>query len=357
MKKILVILLTMLSGMAAWSQDTTGSFIRDGYYYNRLPDLKKDYYSEWVVNTGHKNGIQAKMMRVEGKALTVYGVAATMMTTLDLFWMQLPPDSVIAAEGIDVEEWMQAGVFGLCRDTSTANLYEYLGLYLPNADSIIAQRQVMVHRRNDTPAYYYETDIRDSWGRAEVYPMYEKYFDSGIVVTDTFYMGVTQLSMEQTLGAQSGMAFGLRAIQGLACGWFCENHIYRFNPELQYPGYVEWMTDCTHSYYMIFPILTPDPNNPEDPDNPGDTTAAINGSDMVARYVTVQPNPAVEEARVLSSFGLERIEAYDDRGRQVAEFAAKGYEATLDIKAWPRGTYLLRITTPMGTVTKKLLVQ
>ena len=89
----------------------------------------------------------------------------------------------------------------------------------------------------------------------------------------------------------------------------------------------------------------------------GDTTVFINGSDMVARYVTVQPNPAVEEARVLSSFGLERIEAYDDRGRQVAEFAAKGYEATLDIKAWPRGTYLLRITTPMGTVTKKLLVQ
>ena len=88
-----------------------------------------------------------------------------------------------------------------------------------------------------------------------------------------------------------------------------------------------------------------------------DTTAFINGNDMVGRYVTVQPNPAVEEARVLSSFGLERIEAYDDRGRLVAEVAAKGYEATLDVKAWTSGTYLLRITTPMGTVTKKLLVQ
>jgi len=29
----------------------------------------------------------------------------------------------------------------------------------------------------------------------------------------------------------------------------------------------------------------------------------------------------------------------------------------LDVSSWPSGTYLLRITTPTGTTTKKLLIQ
>ena len=69
------------------------------------------------------------------------------------------------------------------------------------------------------------------------------------------------------------------------------------------------------------------------------------------------PNPAVDEARVLSSLGLRGIEAYNAGGQKVYEGKAKGLEATLDVKGWPRGTYLLRITTSMGTVTKKLLVE
>ena len=73
--------------------------------------------------------------------------------------------------------------------------------------------------------------------------------------------------------------------------------------------------------------------------------------------MSVQPNPAVDEARVLSSFGLRGIEAYNAGGQKVYEGKAKGLEATLDVKGWPRGTYLLRITTPLGTVTKKLLEQ
>ena len=105
-------------------------------------------------------------------------------------------------------------------------------------------------------------------------------------------------------------------------------------------------------YYLIFPILTPDPNAPE----PGDTTA-VEAADMVSRYVTVQPNPAMEEARVLSSFGLERIEAYNSEGQRVLDRATEGVEATIDVKAWPAGTYLLRVTTPLGTTTKKLLVR
>ena len=108
---------------------------------------------------------------------------------------------------------------------------------------------------------------------------------------------------------------------------------------------------------MMFPILTPDPNAPQEPgEQPGDTTG-ISQADMVSRYVTVQPNPATEEAQVLSSFGIERVDAYTGDGRCILSQEANGLQATLDVRGWASGTYLLRVATPMGTATKKLLVR
>ena len=79
--------------------------------------------------------------------------------------------------------------------------------------------------------------------------------------------------------------------------------------------------------------------------------------DFVYRYTTLQPNPATQRVTVTSSFGISRIEAYDTRGRRIFETHASGLKADLDISSWPRGTYLLRISTPAGSTTKKLLVQ
>ena len=99
--------------------------------------------------------------------------------------------------------------------------------------------------------------------------------------------------------------------------------------------------------------------------NPGDTVIVIHGSnplsisqpDLVYRYTALQPNPATQRVTVTSSFGISRIEAYDTRGRRIFETHASGLKADLDISSWPRGTYLLRILTPAGPTTKKLLVQ
>lgn len=89
----------------------------------------------------------------------------------------------------------------------------------------------------------------------------------------------------------------------------------------------------------------------------GTSGIGIQTNDLLYRYTSVQPNPATDKVRVTSSFGLTRIEAYDLRGRLLFETPASGLKADLDVSSWPRGTYLLRITTPLGTVTKKLLVQ
>ena len=135
---------------------------------------------------------------------------------------------------------------------------------------------------------------------------------------------------------------------------------------------------CTFSSsYFIFPIIAPPdtttpPNdtviNPNDTTvnpgdtiiNPNDTTGVgLRQNDLIYRYTTLQPNPATDRVRVLSSFGITAIEAYDLRGRKVYEVRTPNseFKVTLDVSSWPRGTYLLRILTPAGTTTKKLLIQ
>ena len=60
---------------------------------------------------------------------------------------------------------------------------------------------------------------------------------------------------------------------------------------------------------------------------------------------------------MVSSFGLSAVELYNAAGAKVAEQPATGYSATLDVGTLPPGPYLVRITTPAGKVTKKLVVQ
>lgn len=88
-----------------------------------------------------------------------------------------------------------------------------------------------------------------------------------------------------------------------------------------------------------------------------DSTARIIAPDLVYRYTAVQPNPATEKVRVTSSFGLGRIEAYDESGRRVFGTTASGMVATIDVASWKKGVYLLRIATGAGPTTKRLIVK
>lgn len=78
---------------------------------------------------------------------------------------------------------------------------------------------------------------------------------------------------------------------------------------------------------------------------------------LVERYVHLMPNPASERVTVTSSFGLRQVELYDAAGTRVLNQRLTGYSASLDISALPSGTYLARIVTPSGAITKKLIVQ
>ena len=118
-----------------------------------------------------------------------------------------------------------------------------------------------------------------------------------------------------------------------------------------------WSSGPWGEHPLIFPILTP----PDTTTPPSDTTGVgLHGADLIYRYTTLQPNPASDRVSVLSSFGITAIEAYDPRGRLVYTNTFKHshiHTFSLDVSSWPRGTYLLRILTPAGPTTKKLLIQ
>ncbi len=344
MKKTAIFMLAMLPAMMGWAQDTVDNLLLDGYFYNNLPSLNKDNIPGGSFICGDNCGILTKEMYTPYKEpITIYGVAAAMSTPLDRFYIPDEPD-------VNPAEWWWI-FFDYYGDTSTADLYEYLGVYLRSGDSLVPHRELMVHRRYDTPAYYINFGLY-RYNPNFCYPMYEKYFDSPITVLDTFYMGTTERT-SNTWDHPLNMGFELMSLHGQECRQLHEYHVWKYC----YPEYTYWNWPLRQGsddmYLLIFPILTPNP----DTTGTGGDTLAVTQADMVGRYVSVQPNPAVDEARVLSSFGLERIEAYNAEGRLVFKQEAAGLEATLDVKGWPRGTYLLRIQTPMGVVTKKLLVQ
>ena len=127
-----------------------------------------------------------------------------------------------------------------------------------------------------------------------------------------------------------------------------------FHPDSTYRLYLrklcDFRQDSVWSDWSAPLIVTPhDPND----------TVSVQQADPVYRYTAVAPNPATGKVKVTSSFGISSLEAYDAQGRKVHEFQIPNSEFSinLDVSSWPRGTYLLRIQTPAGPTTKKLLVQ
>ena len=90
-----------------------------------------------------------------------------------------------------------------------------------------------------------------------------------------------------------------------------------------------------------------------------DILLSIGEVSLLQRLTGVMPNPAAETAKVVSSFGVKRVEAYNMAGEKVHDqWVPDGsLSATLDIRRWPTGAYILRIHTPRGVTAKKLTVR
>ena len=93
---------------------------------------------------------------------------------------------------------------------------------------------------------------------------------------------------------------------------------------------------------------------------------AVNGTDSntvsirnanLDNAIMLQPNPADRQVTVSAPLPLKRVEVYDMAGRLVEAHQPNGTTLQIDLKAYPTGTYLVKVTTNNGTTTKKLVVR
>ena len=73
--------------------------------------------------------------------------------------------------------------------------------------------------------------------------------------------------------------------------------------------------------------------------------------------ITLRPNPADRQVTVSATMPIKHVEVYDLAGRLVEALQPNGTTLQLDLKSYPTGTYLVKVTTANGTTTKKLVVK
>ena len=344
----------------------------DGYYINGdVPKLDELQYTHIgnMSAPGCPGGETAKRF-LSPDTLTVYGIAA----------------------GV---KQIAVGAF---LDTSTLNSIEYLRLYLPSADTLQYIRQAPVHLKHNV-SYYLDCDTVNPPQSRMVVEMHEQYFSTPVTVADSFYVGVTQYLLTSVSDVGYGALYPcppLRVAAIMSVSLYnIEDCIIRFSHATDPSVWAR--VQSTNDFSLIFPILTPPPSMGRDTTHfGGDTTAmgdtvivtdttividtVIIGNDTIITYDTVvtydtilaipdagllgrltgvMPNPAAETAKVVSSFGVKRVEAYNMAGEKVHDQRVPdgSLSATLDVRRWPAGAYILRIHTPRGVTAKKLTVR
>ena len=363
MKKTLLALAALLAlGIGAMAQDTIpmNGLTREGYLYN-------DYYSMFKNPTLGQladvaDGGEWGKRFYSSDTLAIYGIA------------------VGIRDGREYYESQGSNPALYIYDTSYDHAYEYLRLYEPYPDSLHCTHQLKLHLHRHPVAYYaYYSDTMPTNPRYFV-AMYERYFNAPVNVYDTFYVGQTFFngvkhgSIEDTyiplMIRNLKFSAGLNGDHERWCG-----------PLRNWHHANQW-----GKYHLIFPILLPPDTNyvwdttvvAGDTTFVGDTVIVcdtlIVGGDTIIHYDTilalpehgllgrltgVMPNPAAETAKVVSSFGLTEVEVFNLAGERIHTLRLPDapLTATLDVRRWPSGTYLLRIHTPQGTAVKKLVVR
>ncbi len=305
-------------------------------------------------------------------SLPIYGIAAALITS---------------PEYLDSIGLLLFGYYDDVQDTSYTNVIEELRIYRQSESGIEQITDGLPVHIKTTPVSYYMNPNFQPASEWKPFPVYERYFPEPVSVINTFFVGKTchcawgtathyyatwpiklmaiETSDPNDAAPQYHLYIGENTIS------YTKNHWYRF------PGW--------QHHFLIFPILTP---NPDTNVNPGDTivlgndtiamgdtlivcdTTIIGGdtivnydtilsiiqTDLLQRFTGVIPNPAAEMARVVSSFGMSMVKVYNASGALVHTQRADGLYVDLDVSRWPAGTYLVRIHTPQGIATKRLVV-
>ena len=254
--------------------------------------------------------------------------------------------------------------------------YDTVGIFQNSKDSTYLQLMTTVPINPSTPIIQYLRFINLNITA----PLQAAYFDSAITITDTLFI-YPGIYLKKSMYHRSCQPLRLYIDRGPhywnGIDTTVRNFLLDSTLKIKSTYILEKQVDSVTKYHalsvdemppvffhplteilypLLVPILTPPDTTTSTEDS---TTAAIEGreSNGMGAFVTVQPSVATDRARVLSSFGLTHVEAYDASGRQVYSQPTQGLSHTIDIASWPRGLYLLRITTPFGSTTKKLVAE
>ena len=307
-------------GDLAWMDTTT--FLMSDVGWQRHGDVLKLFYTK--------------------KELNVYGIAVVIITDGPYYDS---PNKPTPRDSITVPDY--------------DSCYEYIMLFEGDEYNWNLLRKTIV-RETDTPACYmyaglpYGYDEYDFNVNTLVMPkrVMECYFDEPAVVNDTFFIGMTTRTHDfYSTYTQSFYKYW-------PMSWMCLTEMgyqHRFEDESIYQQDTvtplgEWIKHGSYGYTLLWPILTPKGYSGDYPPSGIEHHAAL------ARMVHLAPNPAGKQATVLSSFGMEHISVVNATGITVLDQSADGYTHTIDVGSWPDGTYMVTVKTPMGTVTKQLVV-
>jgi hypothetical protein len=109
-----------------------------------------------------------------------------------------------------------------------------------------------------------------------------------------------------------------------------------------------WKHNQATAYY-IFPIFDTITQNVD--------SSALEKIDL-ENYTLVYPNPTNREVNVQCSFLIKNIEIYNSLGSMVKEITdIKANHYLLELNAYEKGNYILRLNTNGGTIEKKVLLQ
>lgn len=364
MKKSLLVLAMMAALLGARAQDTVT--LRDvrsipSYYIPpEWPHFPEDFvfdsveksYRVYLAYYGLNRRQEAAMaFRVlTDDTLKVYGLASAIC---------LGNRYCISQEDIAVT------------DTSSPYASVWTMLFAPESDSLrelVDTSYTYVHGWQ-RPSYYLTLDLLKHVSPVPhdllpPLPIYERYFPSAVSVTDSFYIGV--IIPQDPVIEQVWQDVVLPSLvtdyewTGRDTTSLHQWIHWNYHSLLDDTNINIWHAGIDHKYHpLCFPILTPQDSTvivPRDTVT-GSDTLGVRPADLLNRYTSLSPNPANDVVRVISSFRLTEINVYNIAGRLHFATKANGYVAKLAVSSWPRGTYIVRITTPLGTTVKKLQLE
>ena len=80
----------------------------------------------------------------------------------------------------------------------------------------------------------------------------------------------------------------------------------------------------------------------------------IEGS-LLDKGIYLYPNPVEEELSIGSSFQMKNISLYNISGQKLFENETSSHSETINLQNYPSGTYILKIETEAGEVSKKFI--